>query len=277
MENSGEFSIPPETKIQPNRQESLQKQLDTLDFTRPDHQVLGSVLTDIYQNYQSLDEKASKSENIRYQPRCANQDTVTDTDFGSYSGSYEYTPIIDALDNIPDPYNIFPKIETTIKESKDLSTSEIVGNIAETITKNTDVPVIVEAFKDYDQPYDKLENGNVYFHKNSQMAQTLGVHSKQYELTQDGVDFKNPKGDVVLINQLLSDNPAVIRTGIHELGHIVEEKTLKEDQEPTEVVSSLYGIKAGLLMSEIDPAKAADIIHGQVILYNWIMTGTTAP
>lgn len=276
MENSGEFSHPIETKIQPNRQESLNRQLEKLDKNRPDHRVLANVLTDIYQNYQDLDQQASQAQNIRYQPKCAEKNTTTETIFGSYQGSYEYKPVVDAITDIPDPYGIFSKIESTIKNSQDLGTSKIIEKTAEVITKNTDVPVIIEPFEDHDDLCGTLENGNIYCHQNSLAADTLGIHSHQYD-SQD-TNLKNPKGDLILINKLLSDNPATIRTGLHELGHIVEDKyILNNDQERTDVISSLYGIKAGLLMAETDPKKAADMIFGQVILYNWILTGTTAP
>ncbi len=259
MSEIGEGYKPTEIKIETNHQKSLNCQLKKLDQSRPDHQVFSSVLKEIYQEYETLDLEASKADNIRYQPKCA-------------LGIYEYVPVIDAVDNIPDPYNIFPKIEIVVKNSKDLSNSEITKKIAETISNNTDIPTIVEPFEGFDQPYDKLENGNIYYH--SKMEDTFGIHTKQYELTPNGIDFKNRKGDVILINELKVDDPAVIKTGIHELGHIVEEKMNKEN---TEVISTIYGIKAGLLMAEIDPQKSADMIRGQVHLYNWILTGTVAP
>jgi hypothetical protein len=264
MIDGGELINPSlaEVTSQPNRQESLTKQLEKLDQTRPDHQVLKNVLTDIYQNYQDIDQKASNADNIRYQPKCA-------------LGVYEYVPIVDAIDNITDPYNIFPKLETVVKDSKNLSNSEITKKITETITQNTDIPVIIEPFKDYEEPYGQLENGNIYSHRNSQMSDVLGARAIQYEMTPDGIDYTKRKGDIILINELKIDAPNIIRTGLHELGHIVEEKKL--NKESTEVISALYGIKAGLLMAEIDPQKATDMIHGQVILYNWILTGTTAP
>lgn len=284
------FQPPVEVKIQTTRQESLNHQLEKLDQSRPDHQVLSNVLTSIYQNYEILDQKTSTVTNIRYLPKCAEKNTITETTFGSYKGIYEYVPVIDAINNIPDPYNIFPKIEAVIKDSKDLSISEIVKKVSETISDNTDIPIIIEPFQDYSKNYSQLKNGNIYGHMNSGMKNTLGVHDVQYNSTpeilsdiekqgiSEKIDYKNPAGDIILINELMIDDPAVIRTSLHELGHIVENKyLLKEDDQNTEVISSLYGIKAGLMMAEIDPQKSADIVHGQIILYNWILTGTTAP
>ncbi len=209
-----------------------------------------------------------RGENIRYQPRCANKDTITKTDFGSYQGSYEYVPIDQAVENIPDPYNIFPKLETVLKDSKGLTNSEITQKIAETITNNTEIPIIIEPFQDYDQPYDKLENGNIYFHKNSSMNKVFGVHSKQYVQNQDNIDFKNPKGDVILVNKLLIDNPNIIKTTVHELGHIVEEKTLDPNQERTEVIAALYGYKTAKMLG------LEEVAQTQKDLYDYVLNGT---
>ncbi len=274
MEGSVEF-ISPEINTQNSRQESLNRQLEKLDQTRPDHQVLTSVLKDIYQNFSTLDQKAKKSQNIRYQPKCAIDD-------------YEYVPVVDAINNIPDPYNLFPQIESVVKDSKNLPNSEITKKITKTISTITDIPVNIEPFQNYPKSYTQLENGNIYNHRNSGLKDAFGLHTNQYKSTpeilddlekqdySDKIDYKNPAGYIILINELQIDDPAVIRTGLHELGHIVE-KQISANQKNTEVISALYGIKAGLLMAEVDPQKAADMIHGQIILYNWVLTGTVAP
>lgn len=210
-----------------------------------------------------------KSDNIRYQARCANKDTVTETPVGSYRGSYEYVPIDKAVENIPDPYSIFPELEIALKDSKDLSNTEITQKIAEVITKTTNIPVIIEPFQDYDQLHQKLENGNIYFHKN--MARVYGVHSKQFEFNQDQIDFKNPKGDIILINELLIDDKNTTKTIVHELGHIIEEKYLDPDQEKTEVVSALYGYKIAKILGFEEIAK------NQKDLYDYVLTGTIDP
>ncbi|MDD2482979.1 MAG: hypothetical protein PHE32_03380 [Candidatus Shapirobacteria bacterium] len=292
MEGNVDGFKPPikEVEVDRNRQESLKKQLDTLDPNRKDHQVLSKVLTDIYQNYEYYDQQASKSTNIHYFPKCAEKNTITETIFGQYKGSYEYISVIDAVENIPDPYKIFPKIESIISESKKSSNLEIITKISETITNNTDTPVIIEPFQDYPKLYSQLKNGNIYSHLNSGMKDILGIHQDRYSSTpeilsdiekqglSEKIDHKNPAGHIIMINELKIDDPSVIKTSMHELGHIVEkEYLLKEDSQNTEVISSLYGIKTGLLMAEIDPQKSADMILNQIILYNWILTGTTAP
>ncbi|HPT65755.1 MAG TPA: hypothetical protein PK257_00395 [Candidatus Woesebacteria bacterium] len=212
-----------------------------------------------------------KSDNIRYQPRCANKDTVTETIFGSYQGSYEYIPIDKAIENIPDPYGIFPKLETSLKDFKNLSNAEITQKIAEIVTTNTDIPIIIEPFQNYDQLRGKLDNGNVYFHQNSSMEKVFGIHSKQYEPNQDQIDFKNPKGNVILINQLLIDDKNTTKTIIHELGHIVEEKILDPDQERTEVVSAMYGYKMAKILD------FEEVAQNQKDLYDFVLTGNVNP
>lgn len=293
MENSGEFISPPiektKTLTEANRQESLNKQLEKLDRTRPDHNLLAAILTDVYGDHKDLDEKSSLSENIRYKARCANKDTVTKTIFGSYEGSYEYKSIVDFIDNIPDPYNIFPKIEEVIKKSKDLPNEEINEKIAKVITENTDIPVIIEPFEDFEESYGQLENGNLYGHMRNDMSETYGVHGHQYGSSpevladlkkqdySDDFDFE-PKGEVILVNKLLIEKSFTLSTAIHELGHIVEDNyVLNKDQQDSEVISSLYGLKVGMMMAEIDFDKAVSISYNPVILYNWVLTGTTAP
>lgn len=297
MENSGE-SISPQVKfivpskevsIITDRQESLNRQLEKLDKTRPDHNLLSKILVDVYGDYKDLDEQSSLSENIRYKARCANKDTVTKTIFGSYEGSYDYKPIVDIINDIPDPYNIFPKLEEIIKKSKDLSNEETIERIAKIITENTDVPVIVESFGNFDESYGQLENGNLYSHMNKGMSKTYGVHEHQYTSNPDVLaDLKkqdysdnfdyDPKGEVILVNKSLTGKPYTISTAVHELGHIIENNfVLNKDQENSEVISSLYGLKVGMMMAEVDFDKAVSISYNPVILYNWILTGTVAP
>lgn len=295
MENSGEsigpqvVTSPKEVTITNDRQESLNRQLEKLDRTRSDHNLLARILIDVYGDYKDLDEQSSASENFRYKARCANKDTITNTTFGPYEGSYDYKPIVDIINDIPDPYNIFPKIEELIKKSKDLSNEEINERIAKTITENTDVPVIVEPFGNFDEPYGQLENGNLYSHMNKGMSETYGVHERQFasslEILADlkkqnyseNFDY-DPKGEVILVNKLLIEKSFILSTAIHELGHIVENNyILGKDQQNSEVISSLYGLKVGMMMAEVDFDKAVSMSYNPIILYNWILTGTTAP
>lgn len=231
----------------------------------PEKQVLKNTLAEIYQNHRELDQNASMSNNMRYRPSCA------------LESGYKYVPVAEAIDMVPDPYNIFPRIEPVIKNSQKLSNSEIVHKIAETIIQNTDVSVVIEPFQDSDQAYGQLNNGRVYFKRNSGLKDVFGIHTQQYDLNNGLIDYQDPKGDVILINELKIDRPSVIQTVLHEFGHIVEEKTLDKKYNTTEVISSLYGIKTGLMFAETDPQKSADIIQDQINIYNWILTGTVAP
>jgi len=187
-------------------------------------------------------------------------------------------------------------IEDFLNSSKGLPNSEITKNIAEIINNNTDIPVIIEPFEDKKSKlYGKLNNGNLYLHCGS--PGNYGVHYNQINpslellvnlekndykytdipLIESKKNYKN-EGHFILINESLIDDPIEIRTCLHELGHVVEEEYfLDKDSEETEVISSLYGLKIGMMMANIDQDKAKDIIFGQLSLYNWVLTGTTAP
>jgi len=106
MSEIGETFQPLEIKIQNSKQESLNRQLEKLDQSRLDHQVFASVLKTVYENSESIDEHFTKNTNIHYFPKCANKDTTTSTIVGDYTGSYEYRDIFEAVNDIPDPYNI---------------------------------------------------------------------------------------------------------------------------------------------------------------------------
>lgn len=295
MENSEGYK-PPEIEINPNQQESLNRQLEKLDQSRSDHQVFASVLKTVYEKSESIDEHFLKNTNIHYLPRCANKDTNTSTIVGDYTGSYEYRDIFEAVNDVPDPYGIFPLIENFLNTSKDLSNSEITRNIAEIINNNTDIPVIIEPFEDKKSKlYGKLDNGNLYLHCGS--PGNYGVHYNQVKPSQELLtnlekndykytdlslsEFKKSyinEGHFILLNESLIDDPIEIRTCVHELGHVVEEEYfLDKDSEETEVISSLYGLKIGMMMASIDQSKSKDIIFGQLTLYNWVLTGTVAP
>ncbi|MDD4937509.1 MAG: hypothetical protein PHX34_00605 [Candidatus Shapirobacteria bacterium] len=298
MEDSGEF-IPPEVKIQPNKQESLTHQLEKLDQSRPDHQVFASVLDIVYKNSESIDNDFKNQTNIHYLPRCANKDITTSTITGDYTGSYEYRDILEAVNDIPDPYDIFPLIEDFLNFSKGLSSAEIVKSMAKIISENTNIPVIIEPFRKIEEHkpqklYEKLENGNLYFHCG--FEGNFGIHEHQikpssrlmadieknnymyHELGNEYNENRVYDGHFILINEKLLDNPAIIRTCVHELGHVVEEEYfLGKDSEPTEVISSLYGLKIGMMMAKINPEIARGIIFDQMTLYNWVLTGTVAP
>jgi hypothetical protein len=302
MADKGESINPSlaEIKTQPNRQESLIQQKETLNPNNKEHQVLSEALDNIYLNYKIVDKEALKIENVRYQPACANINTLNkDRILGEYYGVYEYIPIVEAINNIPDPYNIFPKIESIINQSHSKDNDQIIKDIAEIIKENTNIPVLIEKFNGSNGGYGRLENGNLYDRPSQYMKENYGIHTSQFKCsdeswskTQDKgyppeeVDLKNPVGDVLLINELKLDDPAVLKTCLHELGHVIEENFVLPTKEKelgdkkyfsSEVISSLYGIKAGLIMAQYDKDKAVEMIIPQLEVYNWVLTGTTAP
>lgn len=281
-------------KVDPSKRESLQAQLNKLDASNQGHQSLAVALTVIYQDYPTIDAKRSKSTNVRYQPACANVNTVTPTELGDYSGIYEYKSVTNAIEEIFDPFDIFPKINEVFKKSASKSNSEILSMTAQTITENTDIPVVIEEFVKSDHSYVRLPNGNIYMRSSD--PNNYGVRTNQYactlemweEIKQIGfsssIDYHNPAGEVLLINQSKADEPETLKTCLHELGHVVEDKFIMPEKESgdrqvldTEVISTLYGIKSGLMMAEVDQSKAVSMIKPQVELYNWILTGTVAP
>lgn len=304
MENSGEFInqsnqtiTTPVEKIIENKQVSLTQQLEKIDQTRPDGQIFASVLTDIYKNYEDIDEKWRKISAINYfyLPRCANKDTITNRYINtrikkdkSFRGSYEYKPISEALKDVPDPYELFPKIEASTKESKSISTSETLQKIVDIIKSNTDIPVVIEPFNDKEETYSQLENGNIYNH--SDKTYCFGLLKKQFKSSPEILEnIKNgifphvredseTVGDVILINELKINNPSIIAIPLHELGHIIENNYILDKNSPTsEVISSLYELKVGLMLVEINPETSIKIVREAVVRYNWILTGTVAP
>lgn len=299
MENSGEFSQPIETIVQTNRQESLDKQLKTLDEDRKDHQVLARFLTQLYdhERYSVLDKGFSEKKNVRYQPKSALDGNLTKAPFGDFYGIYEYQPIADAVDSVDDPFNIFPSIEEVFKQSGGKENREIVFEIAKTITEKTDVPVYFE------EPIDEITGTNWGLSKDGKLfsksitSNNAGIHVYMYQSSpeilsdiekkgySENMDFK-PVGDAIIINKSLIDKPQVIQTCLHELGHIVEDRFIMPQKEEeykdkpfmnTEIISSLYGLKASLLMAEHNPDIAVQMMISPVTIYNWALTGTTAP
>jgi hypothetical protein len=289
-----------ETKPQPNRQESLTKQLEKLDQTRPDHKVFGSFLTSLYQPEEvtRLDEHYSKKTNIRYQPKCALDGQFTPGPFGGCWGIYEYQPITDAVDNLEDNFNIFPNIQEIFKQSEGKSNRDIVKEIAQTITEKTNVPVVFSKSSDKtsaDKEWVIMENGNVF--SNTISDENVGLHTYIYkgnpeiykDLEEKGystqMDF-TPVGDAIIINEASIDKPQSIQTCLHELGHIAEDRFIipkKEEQygdKPildTEVISSLYGLKTCFAMAQHNSDLAFDMMTSPITIYNWTLTGTVAP
>lgn len=249
-----------------------------IDLNTSEKKLLNNVSNKLFKDKDFLDKQANKINNIRYQPKCALKDNITETLFGSYSGIYEYKPIEESLIEIPDPYNIFPQLETILKNSEQLSNEELTQEVSNFITNTTQIPVVIEEFKDRDSDYSKLDNGNYYFHQKSTSGDYLGVSSKYYSTNNpEKIDFKKPSGDIILINKLKIKEISAIKTMIHELGHIVENNyLLKDNQQNTDVISSLYGAKASLLLSNIDYKKSEDLLYSEVMRYNWILTGTVA-
>lgn len=301
MENSGEFSQPAETTIQPNRQESLNRQLEKLDQTRPDHQVLYRFLTQLYEpeKYISIDKDFSEVKNVRYKPKCALQGNLTKAPFGDFYGIYEYQPILDVVDSIDDPFNIFPGIEEIFRQSEGKENREIVFEIAKTITEKTDIPIYFE------EPIDERTGINWGLSKDGKLfsksitSDNYGVRVDMYQSSpeiladikekgySENMDFKKI-GDAIIINKSSIDKPELIQTCLHELGHIVEdrfilpkkEEELKNKGKPlmnTEIISTLYGFKASLLMAEHNPDIALKMMVNPVTIYNWALTGTVAP
>lgn len=302
MEGSGEHISPSlaETKTHSSRQESLSQQLKKLDQDRSDHQVFRNFLTELYEpkNYSIFDKQLSENKNVRYQPKAALEGQVTHGPLGDTVGIYEYKPITEAVNNVKDYLNIFPKIKEVFDQSDGKNNGEIVREVADTITKETDIPVIITPPKkegDFGKKWIMLENGNVCSASISE--NNLGLHTKVYkctpeiysELQESGfsseMDF-TPVGDAIIINESLIDRPQAVQTCVHELGHIVEDKFImpqKEEQHKgksilnTEVISSLYGLKACLLMADKQPDLARKMMVTPSCLYNWSLTGTVAP
>lgn len=249
------------------------------ELTSSENKFLTSVLSDLSKDKDNLDKQAAKSDNIRYQSRCANKDTTTETPFGSYEGSYVNKDIIDALNEIPDPYNIFSQLEKITQESKDIPIDQLTKKVVDLITNETEVPIIIEEFKDWDDDYGQLKNGNYYYHQKVTSKNVFGIHSKQYSANNvENIDFKKPDGNLILVNKEKTKDISAIKTIFHEIGHIIEDShLLKDDQQNSEVISSLYGAKAALLLSNIDSQKAKSLLFDEVMLYNWILNGTVAP
>ena len=302
MEGNGESIIPSliETKTQPNRQESLVKQLTKLDQTRLDHQVFGNFLTELYEskNYSIFDQQLSENKNVRYQPKAALEGQITHGPLGDIFGIYEYKPIAEAVSNVKDYLGVFPKIKEVFDQSDGKDNSEIVKEVANTITKETNIPIIITPPKkegDHEKKWIMLEDGNVCSASISE--KNFGLHTKVYkctpeiysELKESGfsseMDF-TPVGDAIVINEALIDQPQAIQTCVHELGHIVEDKFImpqKEEQYKgtsilnTEVISSLYGLKTCLLMANKKPDLARKMMVAPTCIYNWALAGTVAP
>lgn len=299
MENSGEFSPPIESKIQPNRQEFLNKQLEILNPDRKDHQVLNRFLTQLYdyKNYSSLDESFSKNTNVRYQPKAALEGNITKTPFCDFYGIYEYQPVAVAVEKIEDHFNIFSNIQEVFKQSEGKSNREIISEVAKTISEKTDIPICF-ADADNDTRGSKwvvTKDGNLYSKSigSNNVGMRVYIYKGSPEIISDiqkqgfseDMDFK-PIGDAIILNNSSLDQPQAVQTCLHEVGHIAEDRFILPQKEEdnkdksilnTEVISSLYGLKASFLMAEHNPDLALQMMISPVSLYNWILTGTVAP
>lgn len=280
------------------RQESLQRQLDQLDNTQPGDRVLGEFLSMLYrpQNYQQLDQFESSINYVHYQPKSALSGHTTHALYDDFVGIYDYQPITEAIKNVDDPFNIFPEIQTIFDRSKIKKITPVVLEIAKTITEKTNIPVV------FSQPdlssknhWTVLKNGDIIYsriEKNDFGRQSYvyrGTSQAYSDLMTRG--YPNPDDlefvdDAIILNQNLTDKPAMISTCLHELGHIVEERYVlsqKQKEFPdqtilgTEVLSSLYGLKTALLMAKSNFDLSFRMVQDPVRTYNWVLTGTVAP
>jgi len=305
MENSGEMVSVSETiiKTPENRQANLARQLETLDMNRPGHKALGDFLTKLYSNYDFLDDSFSKKDNIRYQPKCALKGVNTVGSLSSTWGIYDYEPIAVAADKVVDNFNIFPAIEAVFKKSIGKSNSEIINELAKTVTEKTEVPVVIETPDNNvsNKNWAITESGLIY--SKSISDRIVGLHTHAYKGTSEMVQILNqqgyiedmdftPAGDVIIINKNSVDNNEMqaVQTCLHELGHIVEDQFIMPQKEieagdkpvlNTEIIAALYGLKTCFLMIENNPAitndEVVDMMISPVCNYNWSLTGTVAP
>jgi hypothetical protein len=280
------------------RQESLQRQLNQLDSTQPGDRVLGKFLSMLYnpENHQKLDEILSAFENVRYQPSSALSGHITHSPLGDFVGIYEYKPITEAVKSVEDYFNIFPEIEAVFNHSKNGEILPIVLEVAKTISKKTNIHVVFSQ-PDLSGKNDWILLKNGYIIHSRIEENNLGQHNYVYYGTSQTYSdlmargYPNPEdleliGDAIILNKDLIDNHAMISTCLHELGHIAENRFLlpqKEQEFPnqrilgTEVLSSLYGLKTALLMSNQNPDLSFQMIQNPISLYNWVLTGTVAP
>lgn len=304
MENSGESTPISETAIKnfENRQSHLDNQLETLDINRPDHQVLGKFLSRLYepQNYNLIDEYFSKNTNVRYQPKCALLNHMTNGSLGEIWGLYEYQPIALAVDKLDDHFNIFSDIQKVFSQSNGKNNQEIIIEVANIISEKTNISVFFEDPDDNSSlnKWKNTKDGDLY--PSLIRSNSVGVSTKIYQgnpeirsdIEEKGysekIDFA-PKGDVIIINKGKINNPQTIQTLMHELGHIDEDrfvipKILEKDTIGpnkniinTEIISSLYGLKTCMLMAKSNPKLAYKMMESPVTIYNWVLTGTVAP
>ncbi len=292
-----------EVKTEPNRQESLEKQLDTLDPNRKDHQVYAKFLKQLYdpKRYEPIEKELIEKKNVRYQPKSALIGNLTKVPFVDFWGIYDYKPIIEAVEEVPDNFNVFPSIQEVFKQSEGKSNQQIITEVAKVITDKTNIPIFFE------EPYYEdtiglklsiLEDGNIC--QKTISHKDRGLHTLIYQGSPkirsdieeqgryDDIDPNHPIGDAIIINKLFTDDSQAIQTCVHELGHIDEEKFIlpekKNDERlkdksfmNTEIISSLYGFKSALLMAEYNPDLALQMMISPVAIYNWALTGTVAP
>jgi|GEM_PF-2684453 len=282
------------------RQESLQRQLVQLDNTQPGDRVLGKFLSKLYQPeiYQTVDQDYSVLTDAIYQPRAALLGNKTYSIFGCFVGAYEYKPITEAVKNVNDYFHVFPEVDNIFQTHQKDKVSSIIKNIAKTITKRTDIPVVFSKPTDglFPNIWIMLPDGNIVYSpitRETQFGSRSYVYRGTPEIYSDLVtngytkstDFY-PIGDAIIINENQLENPTTIPTCLHELGHIAEDRFVisqKEKEFPnqtilrTEVLSSLYGLKTALLLAKNNPDSSYKAIQRPISLYNWSLTGTVAP
>ena len=283
-----------------NRQESLQRQLNQLDNNQSGERVLGEFLSQLYlpKNYERIDDSYSQWTNIRYQPKAALSGQVTHGDFGDSWGFYEYKPITEAVKEVKDYFDVFPEIEKRIKQSNGEKTEQLVKEISQVITDITNIPVVFSNSKSVSErnSWRILSDKSIC---DSRIREKIrGLHVDTYpstpgilqELEERGFSKKlrdqKPIGNAIILNDDYLDDPFLIQTCTHELGHIAENRFILPQKEielketpilNTEVISTLYGLKTAMLMAALDPDTSFKIMNASVSLYNWILTGTTAP
>lgn len=283
-----------------NRQESLQRQLNQLDNNQPSERVLGEFLSQLYlpENYQRIDDSYSKWTNIRYQPKAALAGQLTHGDFGDSWGFYEYKPITEAIKEVKDYFDVFPEIEKRINQSRGKKTEQLVREISQVITDITHIPVVFSNPKSVSErnPWRILSDKSLCYSRIREKIRGLNIETYPstpeilQELEERGFSKKlrdqQPIGDAIILNDNYLDDPFLIQTCTHELGHIAENRFILPQKEEelkstpildTEVISTLYGLKTAMLMATLDPDTSFKMMNASVSLYNWILTGTTAP